>query len=171
MAPARQAPLALLLLAACGGGADQLVLMNRLPEAIGLEVRAPDEALRGGCDQDFATRFCADEYAIIGVLDFDGGETRAVTISDATGGDRCTNILWLRLVWLGAPEGTPEGPAQDPGALFELPARVEVEEGTGALHGVAFPSKTVRLDEVGSVDAQQAAPPATCATLGRAPRS
>ena len=161
---------ALSLLAAACGAQDELVLANRLPEAVGLEVRAPDEALRGGCDEAFQTRFCAEEYTIIGVLDFAGGETRRVTVSDSVGGDRCTNVLWLRLVWLGAPDGTPEGPARDPGALFALPAHVEVEEGVGALHGVAFPRRTARLDEVGGLDTQQAAPPPSCAELGRAPR-
>lgn len=163
--------LGVLLATACGAGEGELTLVNTLDQSVGLEVRAPLEALRGGCEQDFRTRFCAEEYEIIGVLDFAGGEARPIVISDSTGGDRCTNVLWLRLVWLGAPDEAPLGPAKDPGTLVALPAVVEVEEGAGALHAVAFPGRTVRIDQVGGVDARQDRPPPTCAELSRAPRS
>ena len=155
----------------CGAGEGTMTLTNHLDTAVGMEVRAPLEALTGGCELPFRSRFCAEEYEIIGVLDFDGGESRAVTLSDSISDERCTHQLWLRLVWLGAPDQMPLGPAADPGTLVALPARVEVQEGAGALHGVAFPGRTVRLDELGSSDAMQDLPPPSCASLGRDPRS
>lgn len=163
--------LAALALAGCEGSGGQMTLVNRLEQSVGLEVRAPLENLRGGCDQPFRERFCAEEYEIVGVLDFEGGATRTVALSDDVDDEHCTNVLWLRLVWLGAPDVSPEGPAADPGTLISLPATVEVEWGAGALHGVGFPSGTVRLDEVGPQDPNQDLPPPTCAALGLAPRT
>jgi hypothetical protein len=43
-----------------------------------------------------------------------------------------------------------------------LPAIVEIEQGAGRFHGVAFPAATVRLDELGSADANQGSAPAAC---------
>lgn len=163
--------LAAFALAGCEGSSGDMTLVNRLEQSVGLEVRAPLENLRGGCDEAFRTRFCAEEYEIVGVLDFDGGETRTLALSDDVDDQHCTNVLWLRLVWLGAPDQMPEGPAADPGTLIALPATVEVESGAGALHGVGFPAGTVRLDEVGARDPNQDLPPPTCAELGLAPRT
>lgn len=157
-------------LAACGDQGE-MTLVNRLDTAVGLEVRAPVDGLRGGCDQAFRDRFCAEEYEIVGVLDFDALETRPIVLSGDVDDEHCTNVLWLRLVWLGAPDEMPLGPAADPGALISLPATVEVEEGTGLLHGVAFPGRTVRIDEVGSADPNQDLPPPSCEALGRSPRT
>jgi len=172
MRSARLLPVSVAMLtAACGAGEGQLTLRNQLQQAVGLEVRAPLETLTGGCEMPFRDRFCAEEYEIIGVLDFAAGEGRDVTISDAVNDERCTNQLWLRLVWLGAPDMMPVGPAADPGTLLALPAEVDVQDGAGALHAVAFPGQTVRLDERGGQDAMQALPPQTCAEQGRAPRS
>lgn len=153
------------------GSEGEMTLVNTLDTSVGLEVRAPLVDLRGGCNESFATRFCAEEYEIIGVLDFAPAETRPIIISDPVSDDQCTNVLWLRLVWLGAPDEMPLGPAQDPGTLVDLPATIEIEDGHGALHGVAFPGRTVRLDEVGGADLHQARPPQTCAELGRPARS
>lgn len=157
--------------AGCGAGEGQMTLRNQLQQAVGLEVRAPLEVLTGGCEMPFRDRFCAEEYEIIGVVDFDAGEGRDIVISDAVSDERCTNQLWLRLVWLGAPDMMPLGPAADPGTLLALPAEVDVKDGAGALHAVAFPGQTVRLDERGGQDAMQALPPQSCAEQGRVPRS
>lgn len=155
---------------ACGAAPDEMQLTNRLDLTVGLEVRAPRASLLGGCEQPFATRFCAEEYEIIGVVDVPAQDTRGITIADAVGDDQCTNVLWLRLVWLGAPDMMPLGPAADPGTLINLPSNAEIEDGTGALHGVAFPGRTVRIDEVGGADMMQALPPPSCAELERMPR-
>lgn len=150
---------------AVGCGKDEMELYNRLDYSIGLEIRAPDENLRGGCDQPFAERFCAEEYEVIGVIDVAAGADQLITISDPVTDDQCTNILWMRLVFLDE-----VGPVDDPGTLLQMPTTVEVEAGAGALHTVAFPQATVRIDEVGRVDANQARPPPACADLGREPR-
>jgi hypothetical protein len=152
-----------LFAAACGS--DEMKLSNRLDELITIEVRAPKETLTGGCEQSFKTRFCADEYVPIGTLDISPREERTVAISDTIDDQHCTNVLWLRLLRLGS-----VGPVEDPGTLIQLPTDAEIEQGAGALHSVAFPQATVRIDEVGALDANQAQPPQTCAELGRAPR-
>jgi hypothetical protein len=142
-----------------------MILVNRLEQSISLEVGAPDAALRGGCAMPFGGRFCAEEYDVIGVLDVSAGQDRIITISDPVTDEQCTNLLWLRLVFL-----EDVGPVDDRGTLIQLPADVEVETGAGALHTVAYPQATVRIDEVGTLDANQARPPPPCAELGREPR-
>lgn len=146
----------LLLVSACGAS-DEATLVNRLDLPISLQIRAPQEQLLGGCDKNFATRFCADQYEVIGVVDVEPLEERELVISDSTGGDRCTNILWLRLIRLEE-----VGPVDDPGTLVQLPAFVHVERGAGAIHSVAFPQGTMRIDEVGGMDVNQAGPPPAC---------
>ena len=100
----------------------------------------------------------------IGVVDISAGEDRFLTISDKVGDQLCTNILWLRIPWLGT-----VGPVTDPGTMFRLPAVAEIESGVGRYHGVAFPQGAVRIDEIGTADANQWTAPPTCAELGRTP--
>ncbi|MEQ8273806.1 MAG: hypothetical protein RMA76_40100 [Deltaproteobacteria bacterium] len=152
----RFAPVLFLAAAACGSS-DEAMLFNRLELPISLEVRAPQEQLVGGCDKAFAERFCEDQYEVIGVVDVEALSERELIISDATSGDRCTNILWLRLVRLDE-----VGPVDDAGTLINLPAFVEVERGAGVIHTVAFPQATVRIDEVGGMDVNQSGPPPAC---------
>src|SRR5688572_4407854 len=102
------APTFFALAAACG--TDEMKLTNRLDELVSIEVRAPKENLSGGCDQSFKTRFCADEYVPIGVLDISPREERLITISDTIDDQHCTNVLWMRLLRLGS-----VGPVEDPG--------------------------------------------------------
>ncbi len=147
----------LLVVAACGGE-DQATLINRLELPISVEIRAPQESLVGGCSLGFAERFCAEQYEVIGVIDVGALETRELIISDAIDSEHCTNILWLRLVRLEE-----VGPVDDPGTLLALPALVEVERGAGAIHSVAFPQGTVRIDELGGMDTNQSGPPSACA--------
>ncbi len=40
--------------------------------------------------------------------------------------------------------------------VLASPAFVEVERGAGAIHSVAFPQGTVRIDEIGGLDDNQA---------------
>jgi hypothetical protein len=159
------APVWLVAALMCACGRDEMHLVSKIEQRASLEVRAPFERLRGGCEQTFRDRFCAGEYEVIGVIDVSAGEDRVLAISDAVGGDRCTNVLWLRLVRLDE-----VGPVEDPGTLFQLPSDAEIESGPGALHTVAFPQGTVRLDEVGEADANQARAPLTCEEAQRAPR-
>lgn len=150
----------LLLLAGCAK--DEAELFNRLTQDVGIEIRAPRATLRGGCSAPFSQRFCEEEYEVIGVLDVAAGAEQVLTISDDVNSEQCTNILWLRLVFLDE-----VGPVDDRGTLFQLPALIEIEQGAGALHTVAYPQATVRIDEVGESDLNQARPPPTCAELGR----
>ena len=55
------------------------------------------------------------------------------------------------------------GPVDDPGTLLQLPTDVRIEAGPGAIHGIAFPGITVRIDEIGSLDLNQGPPPPPCA--------
>lgn len=158
-------PVLLCIAAVTGCADDELRLANLLERQIGIELRAPDESLRGGCDQPFRDRFCAEEYEVVGVIDIDAGREQTLTLSDSVTDEQCTNVLWIRLVFLEE-----VGPVDDPGTLIQLPADVQVEEGAGALHTVAFPQATVRIDEVGLADGHQAPSPETCAELGRDPR-
>ena len=160
-----RAILLLAMLGAVGCASDELKLNNLLTQKIGIEIRAPKEELRGGCDQPFRDRFCADEYEVVGVLDVEAEDEQRLTLSDPVNDEQCTNLLWIRLVFLEA-----IGPVDDPGTLFQLSTEVEVEQGAGALHTVAFPQATVRIDEIGTLDEHQAQPPHTCAELGRVAR-
>jgi hypothetical protein len=153
------------MIGVAGCASDELRLENLLEQQIGIEIRAPREDLRGGCDQPFGERFCAEEFEIVGVLDVPGGQEQLLTLSDDVDDEQCTNVLWIRLVFLEE-----VGPVDDPGTLIQLPAVVEVEQGAGALHTVAFPQATVRIDEIGTADEHQSQPPRTCAELGREPR-
>lgn len=144
---------------------DELVVTNRVDRTVGLQVLAANDRLRVDCSESFATRFCADEYVSQGVVDFAPNQARTLTLSDESDPLRCARVLWLRVLWLSVGSGPtdPEnGPVDDPGTLVQLPAEVELEAGTGAIHGVAFPGVTVRIDEVGSLDPNQAAPPPAC---------
>ncbi len=154
----------LLATAACGG-ADEMRIVNRLEHPASLDIRAPREDLRGHCDVDFRERYCTEEYVQIGTFDVQPSEDRFLTISDPVTDERCTNVLWLRLRWLGD-----VGPVSDPGITIQLPAVVEIEAKAGLVHAVAFPQGTVRLDEVGSDDVHQGPSPSTCDALGRSPR-
>lgn len=140
-------------------------LTNLLEKRVGLEIRAPKAAIRGGCDQDFRKRFCAEEYEVVGVIDLGPLEDRVLAISDDVSEVQCTNVLWFRLVRLDE-----VGPVDDPGTLIQLPADAEIELGAGVIHSVAFPEGTVRIDEIGGLDANQGPPPLSCAILGREPR-
>ena len=152
-----------LLLAACATE-DEMRIINQMSRPVSLDVLAPQEGLLADCEGSFRTRFCEEEYVQIGVIDISAGEDRFLTISDEIGGQRCTNILWLRIPWLGS-----VGPVSDPGTMFQLPAAAEIETGIGRYHGVAFPQGAVRIDEIGTADANQAGKPPTCAELGRTP--
>lgn len=140
-----------------GCAKDEMHLVSEIDELASIEIRAPNAELRGGCETSFRERFCEDQYEVIGVIDVSAGEERLLTISDSVGDDQCTNVLWLRLVRLGE-----VGPVEDPGTLFQLPAEARIERGAGALHTVAFPSQTVRIDELGAADENQSQPPAAC---------
>lgn len=141
--------------AACGG--DQLDLESRIDEAVTIEIAAPRTGASGDCDALFATRFCRDQFESVGTVVLRGGDRRSLALDDDPDG-ACGNVLWLRLVRL---DGL--GPVADEGTLFELPAEAQIEYGAGARHTVAFPSATVRLDEVGDADARQGGPPEDCA--------
>ncbi len=134
-----------------------MYLISEVDELASIEIRAPNADLRGGCEKSFRERFCAEQYEVIGVIDVSAGEERMLTISDAVSDEQCTNILWLRLVRLGE-----VGPVEDAGTLFQLPADARIEKGAGALHSVAFPSQTVRIDELGAADEHQSEPPEAC---------
>jgi hypothetical protein len=153
--------LALGCAAGCGAP-DELELSNLLDLPVSIELRAPRANLRGGCQVSFATRFCREEFELLAGLDVPPLETRRLTLSDAVDDERCTNVFWMRVVRLGE-----VGPVEEPGTQVQLPATVEIERGPGAVHTVAFPQATVRLDEAGLEDANQAGPPSTCAELGR----
>lgn len=161
-----QASLLLACLAAAGcSPRHELDLYNRLSETVGLEVRAPRPQLRGGCDAPLETRFCREEFESLGLVDIAAGDRRVLALSDEVGEGRCTQVLWLRLLHLGD-----VGPVDDPGTQLALPAVAEIERGAGAVHVVAFPQATVRIDEAGPLDENQAPAPRSCGELGRAPR-
>jgi hypothetical protein len=163
MALVRRVFLIPLLLAACATE-DEMRIINQMNLPVSLDVLAPQEGLLADCEGSFRTRFCQEEYVQIGVIDISAGEDRFLTISDKVGGQRCTNILWLRVPWLGS-----VGPVSDPGTMFQLPAAAEIETGIGRYHGVAFPQGAVRIDEIGTADANQWTAPPTCGELGRTP--
>ncbi len=142
-------------LAACSE--QTMVLRSVLAQEASLELRAPRLELEGRCEQDFSQRFCADEYETIGVIDIAPGEERRITVSGVTSSDQCTDLVWMRLVRLEE-----VGPIDDPGTVIQLPAEVELEQGAGQKHTVAFPQGTVRIDELGPEDANQGAHPPGC---------
>lgn len=150
-------------LLACGQ--DELDLSNRLDQSVGLELRAPKATLRGGCERTLRDRFCQEEYELIGSLDLTARDARSLGVLGGQDDDQCLNQVWIKLVRVGE-----VGPVDDPGTILELPVQAEIEVGAGALHGVAFPDATVRIDEVGASDSRQARPPLTCAEAGRTPR-
>lgn len=147
------------------GGSDEMRIVSRLDSPIRLDILAPRTDLRGGCDVEFARRYCEEEYENIGVVDIAAGEERFLTISDPVTNEQCTNILWLRIPFLGD-----VGPIEDPGTTLHLPAVAEIEAGAGRYHSVAFPQATIRIDDVSEGDPNQGLPPPTCAELGRAAR-
>lgn len=156
--PSRTLFAGLLCLSACGG--EELELRSLIDERVTLEIAAPRAELVGDCGASFEARFCRDQLEPVGTVVIRGGDRRVLALDDDL--DRtCGNVLWLRLVRLDD-----VGPVDDEGTLFELPAEAEIEYGAGALHTVAFPQATVRLDEVGDADARQARPPPACAGDG-----
>ncbi len=154
----------LLGVTACGSEGE-MQLVNRLNRTVGLEVRAPNPLLAVDCSINFRDRYCAEQYESLGVIDFGPNESRPIVISDEVSETQCSNVLWLRFIWLG-PEGDPDGeqvgPIEDAGTLVQLPAVIEVEEGAGALHQAAFPDLTARLDQAGAGDGNQDRPPVGC---------
>ena len=151
------------LLAGCGS--DEMHLVNRTELKVSLNVLAPRIDLRGGCSESFRRRFCDQEYSTVGVVDVSPGDDRLLTLFDTVSDDRCTNLLWLRVLRLDE-----VGPVDDRGTVFQLPVTAEIEREPGRYHSVAFPQATLRIDEVGEADDHQGGPPPTCAELGRAPR-
>lgn len=149
-------------LAGCGG--DELVLLNHTAYSAGVQVYAPELGLRGDCAEELRTRFCVEELVPIGVLDVGPASERTITVLDDDGEGGCSRVLWLRLLFLGE-----VGPVDDPGTLLALPVEAALEVGAGAIHTVAFPQATVRIDEVGGDDLNQGGPPLTCAELDRSP--
>ena len=153
-----------MVLVGCEPG-DELRVINRLDRTVGVQVLAADDRLRVDCGLPFTERFCADQYVSQGVVDFAPSETRTLTLSDESDPRRCARVVWLRVLWLatGPEVDAPEnGPVNDPGTVVQLPAVIEIERGTGAIHGVAFPGQTIRIDEQGSLDRNQGPPPLHC---------
>src|SRR5262249_16379805 len=91
---------------------NEMHLINRLDLAASVEVRAPKLGLTGGCKVDFRSRFCVEEFEVIGVVDVSGRTDHKVAISDQIDDDHCTNVLWLRILRYGG-----VGPIDDPGTL------------------------------------------------------
>jgi hypothetical protein len=162
----RRALIVLVLVAQTSGcNSTKMQLINHLDLPVDVEIRAPKPNLTGGCMESFTTRFCAEEYEDVGVIQVGAHQNHQVGISDTIDANHCTNVLWLRLVRLDK-----IGPVDDPGTLFALPVDAQIEQGAGAIHTVAFPQETVRLDQAGLADDHQGPPPPTCASLGRTPR-
>ena len=156
--------LPLLLLVGCGSETE-LVLVNRLDRTVGVELRAPDPLLVVDSNLPFRERLCAGQYASLGVVDFPPNSRRPIELSDEVSDTQCSNMFWLRMLWLGPagePDGEQTGPIEDAGTLVQLPTTIEVEEGAGAIHQAAFPELTARFDAPGGVDALQDLPPAPC---------
>ena len=148
----------------CESG-DALFVVNRLDRTVGIQVRAANDGLRVDCDRPFTERFCADEYVSQGVVDVGPREERTLRLSVEADPRRCAAVVWLRVLWLSAGPGAndPEsGPVDDPGTVLQLPADVRIEAGAGAIHGIAFPGITVRIDEIGSLDVNQGPAPPPC---------
>ncbi|HJL41751.1 MAG TPA: hypothetical protein RMG48_10655 [Myxococcales bacterium LLY-WYZ-16_1] len=143
-----------LALGACGP--DEAALVSRIDQSATVEVLAPVEGIDGDCSRRFAERFCPGQYESLGAIELEPRQERVLGVFGADV-DRCANLVWLRVVRL---DGV--GPVPDRGSLFEVPIRIELEYGAGAIHAVAFPQGTVRLDQAGPEDAQQAAPPRAC---------
>jgi hypothetical protein len=144
---------------------NEMHLVSRIDLKASVEIRAPKANLTGGCKEDFRTRFCVEEYEIIGVVDVSPHEDHKIVISDKIDDTHCTNVLWLRLLRLGD-----VGPVDDAGTVVQLPAEIQIEQGAGAISTVAFPQATLRIDEAGLRDDHQGPPPKTCAELGRSAR-
>ena len=148
----------------CNPG-DELLVVNRLDRTVGVQVLAADDKKRVDCKAPFAERFCRDDYISQGVVDFEPLKTRTLTLFVESHPRECASIVWLRVLWLstGPEADAPDnGPVDDPGTLIQLPADIDLEAGSGAIHGVAFPGITVRIDEVGSLDPNQGPPPPDC---------
>ncbi|MCB9653712.1 MAG: hypothetical protein H6729_06240 [Deltaproteobacteria bacterium] len=142
-------------LSACGD--DALVLRSLLDDSVAIEVQALKVGSRAACDQPLNERACQGDYEFVGLVEMGPHQERSLTLSDGEAQDECGRLLWLRLVRFKA-----GGPVSDPGTVLLLPAEVEVEMGAGALHSVAFAEGTVRIDEVGTLDAHQSGPPVVC---------
>lgn len=138
---------------ACGG-AEGLELSSKLEQDARIEVLAPRVDASGDCGAALPLRHCAEDYERLSTITVPALSDRVIRLDDS---GACPPALWLRLVALGD-----VGPVNDPGTLFRLPARVELEYGAGALHSQAFPQGIVRLDEVGAADTAQSSPPARC---------
>jgi hypothetical protein len=153
----------LFVLSACGK--DDFELTNKASQPITIDLAGPKLTIHGGCEEDFRTRFCAEEFEPLGTIVVSSGETRVVTVFEEGESDQCLNLIWLRLLKLGG-----VGPVREQGTLLRLPSKVEVETGAGHVHTAAFPQTTLRIDEVGNLDENQGPEPEPCTALGREPR-
>ena len=144
---------------------DRMVLENKLPEVAKVDVMLPMNDLTGDCGTGARERFCAEEYRSVDLIEISPGHSRELVLHDNEARSDCANQVWLRLPFYGD-----MGPVADPGTLFELPATAEIERNPGALHGVAFPGITIRIDDASSGDISQSRPPPSCDELGRTPR-
>lgn len=161
------APLVLgLMLGSVGCGWEEFRVANRLSDPVELEVLAPKLGIGPTCSDRFDLRFCAEEFESLGTLVFEAEEEREIEVIDGTGSTDCAGILFLRVLTVGD-----LGPVADRGTQVQVPADVRIVEGAGFHHTLALPGLTVRLDEVGSDDNNQAGPPESCQALGRAPRT
>ncbi len=142
-------------LVACGA-AEEMELTSRIDLDATLELRAPPEGATGRCGEPFQSRFCRDQYVSLGTAVLGANQSRTLTLTDAEGGE-CNFLLWLRVINLES-----VGPVADLGTVFELPTEAELEPGAGAVHTVAFPQATIRLDQVGPTDDRQSGPPPAC---------
>lgn len=155
-----------LLSMCCGcGPTPEILLFNRLSEAIQIDIQGPKAELRGGCIDDFRQRFCAEEFVSLSIIRLQPQEERVFTMSDDITEDQCANVLWLRLLAVGE-----VGPVSEGGTQLQLPSQAEIEEGAGHYHTAAFPQASLRIDEVGLDDSNQGFAPMSCAALGREAR-
>lgn len=154
-----------LLIGSVGCGFEEFRVANRLSDQVELEVLAPKLGIGPTCSDRFDVRFCAEEFESLGTLVFEAEEERTIEVIDGTDSTDCAGILFLRILTVGA-----LGPVADRGTQVQVPADVRIMEGAGFHHTLALPGLTVRLDELGTDDNNQAGPPKTCDALGRAPR-
>jgi hypothetical protein len=147
------------------GPQPEVLIVNRLEEPVRLDVYGPKEALTGGCTDDFRERFCKEEFVALSILNLEPSEERIFTMSDDIDEQKCTNVLWIRMLQVGD-----VGPVSEKGTLLNLPVLAEIEKGAGRYHTAAFPQATLRIDEVGLEDSNQGFAPKTCAELGRGAR-
>ena len=147
------------------GPVPEALLLNRLDRSVSIDVYGPIESLTGACEIDFRDRFCEEEFVPLSIIELQEAEQRSFTMSDEITENRCTNVLWLRLISVGN-----VGPVTEVGTLLQLPTQAEVEVGPGYYHTAAFPGVSLRIDEVGTEDLNQGFAPKKCVELGREAR-